>query len=184
MPQNCFVCCATGFPHAKHHIIGWFSKSKRSSKGSSENCTMRAATDMVQYFAAAPPLPKPRFRFFSGPGELVPEPSDSNSVLAIMVSKRRGNCNSYTGKLNTTNQRVDGTSKQAQTYNASPLWLAKTWHGRKCGKKCGKMRIAFISPPGLGVCYVNDPPKWGYMASAPVLDLTTSLRGNFPGGGG
>ena len=43
-------------------------------------------------------------------------------VLAIMVSKRRGNCNSYTGKLNTTSQRVDGTSKQAQPYNASPLW--------------------------------------------------------------
>ena len=48
--------------------------------------------------------------------------SDSNSTLAIIVSKRRGNCNSYTGKLNTTGQRVDGTSKQAQTYNASPLW--------------------------------------------------------------
>ena len=30
----------------------------------------------------------------------------------------------------------------------------------------------------LGVCYVNDPPKGGYTTHAPVLDLTTSLRGD------
>ena len=27
--------------------------------------------------------------------------------------------------------------------------------------------------------YMNDPPKGGCMASTPVLDLTTSLRGDF-----
>ena len=113
---------------------------------------MRAATDMVQYFAAAPPLPKPRFRFLSGPGELVPEPSDSNSVLAIMVSKRRGNCNSYTGRLNTTSQRVDGTSKQAQTYNASPLFVSKDLAGEKMREKmrknAGKCGSLLFPPPG------------------------------------
>ena len=31
----------------------------------------------------------------------------------------------------------------------------------------------------LGVCYVNDPKKGGYMTPAPALDLTTSLRGDF-----
>ena len=31
----------------------------------------------------------------------------------------------------------------------------------------------------LGVCYANDPKKGGYMTPAPVLDLTTSLRGDF-----
>ena len=30
----------------------------------------------------------------------------------------------------------------------------------------------------LGVCYANDPQKGGCMASAPTLDLTTSLRGD------
>ena len=30
----------------------------------------------------------------------------------------------------------------------------------------------------LGVCYVNDPKKGGYMTPAPALDLTTSLRGD------
>ena len=34
--------------------------------------------------------------------------------------------------------------------------------------------------PYLGVCYANDPKKWGgYMALAPALDITTSLRGDF-----
>ena len=33
--------------------------------------------------------------------------------------------------------------------------------------------------PYLGVCYVNDPKKGGYTTPAPVLDLTTSLRGDF-----
>jgi|Transcript_108983 hypothetical protein len=47
----------------------------------------------------------PRSRFFSRPGELVLEPSDSNSLLATMVSRRRGNRNSYTGKRSTS-QRV------------------------------------------------------------------------------
>ena len=32
----------------------------------------------------------------------------------------------------------------------------------------------------LGVCYANDPKKGGYMTPAPALDLTTSLRGDFP----
>ena len=30
------------------------------------------------------------------------------------------------------------------------------------------------------VCYANDPKKGGYMTPAPALDLTTSLRGDFP----
>ena len=36
----------------------------------------------------------------------------------------------------------------------------------------------------LGVCYVNDPQKGGggCMASAPTLDLTTSLQGDFSQG--
>ena len=32
----------------------------------------------------------------------------------------------------------------------------------------------------LGVCYANDPKKGGYTTPAPALDLTTSLRGDFP----
>ena len=31
----------------------------------------------------------------------------------------------------------------------------------------------------LGVCDANDPPKEGCMASAPTLDVTTSLQGDF-----
>ena len=34
----------------------------------------------------------------------------------------------------------------------------------------------------LGVCYANDPPKGGCMASVPAVDLTTSLRGDSPPG--
>ena len=32
--------------------------------------------------------------------------------------------------------------------------------------------------PYIGVCYTNDPKKGGYMTLAPVLGLTTSLRGD------
>ena len=35
--------------------------------------------------------------------------------------------------------------------------------------------------PYPGVSYANDPKKGGYMAYAPALDLTTSLRGDFFG---
>ena len=32
----------------------------------------------------------------------------------------------------------------------------------------------------IGVCYANDPKKGGYTMPAPALDLTTSLRSDFP----
>ena len=40
-----------------------------------------------------------------------------------------------------------------------------------------------IGPPKyIGVCYANDPQKGGYTTLVPALDLTTSLRGDFPMG--
>ena len=90
---------------------------------------MHVAIDMVHYLVPTRPLPNTRFRSFWRAGELVPEPSDSNSVLAIIFSKRRGNCNSYTWKQNSTSQRVvDGSGTQAQMYNTWPLTpRAKQW---------------------------------------------------------
>ena len=87
-------------------------------------------TDMMQYFAHAPPLPNPLPRFFSGPGEVVPRPSDSNSVSAIMVLKRRGNCTSYTGKQNAGGRNRD-TSTDIQCISSL---VSK---GGKRGKKEG-----------------------------------------------
>ena len=41
---------------------------------------------MLQYLEAATPLPNSPFPFFSGLGEMVPEPSHLNLVLAIAIA--------------------------------------------------------------------------------------------------